>query len=112
MQLLTTLERQFQPFEGAPGMEVCVLSDHGDGGLSLFVKLKPGASVPRHSHLGREESVILQGRVDVGGRMAKVGDYVNMNTGEQHEVRAEEETIFFVVVNRSYTVVPQHTAKD
>ena len=55
-------------------MEVCVLSEHGDGGLSLFVKLQPGASVPRHSHLGREESVILQGRVDVGGHVAKAGD--------------------------------------
>ena len=87
-------------------MEVCVLSEHGDGGLSLFVKLQPGASVPRHSHLGREESVILQGRVDVGGHVAKAGDYVNMTSGEQHEVRAEEETVFFVVVNQGYTVVP------
>ena len=58
MQLLTASQRQFQPFEGAPGMEVCVLSEHGDGGLTLFVKLKPGASVPHHRHLGREESVV------------------------------------------------------
>lgn len=105
MQLVTTNERKFQPFEGAPGMEVCVLSEHGDGGLSLFVKLQRGASVPRHSHLGREESIILQGRVDVGGHVAKAGDYVNMTTGEEHEVRAEEETIFFVVVNQGYRVV-------
>jgi quercetin dioxygenase-like cupin family protein len=105
MNVLTAAQRQFQPFEGAPGMEVCVVSEHGDGGMSLFVKLQPGAKVPRHSHLGREESLIVHGRVDVGGQVACAGDYVNMTTGEQHEVRAEEETIFFVVVNQGYTVV-------
>jgi quercetin dioxygenase-like cupin family protein len=105
MKVVTTSQRQFQPFDGAPGMEVCVVSEHGDGGMSLFVKLQPGAKVPRHSHLGREESLIVQGRVDVGGHVATAGDYVNMATGEQHEVRAEEETIFFVVVNQGYTVV-------
>jgi quercetin dioxygenase-like cupin family protein len=105
MQLVSRSERNFQPFDGAPGMEVCVLSEHGDGGMSLFVKLQPGAKVPRHSHLGREESLIVQGKVDVGGRVALVGDYVNMQMGEEHEVRAEEETIFFVVVNKGYTVL-------
>lgn len=105
MKVVKHAERQFQPFEGAPGMEVCVLSEHGDGGVSLFVKLEVGAKVPRHSHLGREESLIVQGKVDVGGRSAKAGDYVFMDTGEEHEVRAEEETVFFVVVNKGYTLV-------
>jgi quercetin dioxygenase-like cupin family protein len=102
MQLVTTSERKFQPFEGAPGMEVCVLSDHGDGGVSLLVKLQPGAKVPLHDHLGREDSMILQGKVDLGGRFAGPGDYMSMHTGEQHEVRAAEETILFVVVNKGY----------
>jgi putative transcriptional regulator len=73
--------------------------------MSLFVKLQPGAKVPRHTHLGREESLVVQAKVDVGGRLASPGDYVSMQAGEEHEVRAEEETIFFVVVNKGYTVV-------
>lgn len=102
MQFIATSARNFQPFEGAPGMHVCVMADHGDGGVSLLVKLDPGAKVPRHEHLGREENLILQGKCDVGGQVAGPGDYVRMDTDDVHEIRAIDETIFFVVVNKGY----------
>lgn len=52
---------------------------------SLYcVQFDPGATTPEHHHLGKEETVILQGGYSYGSESITVGDYDVASVGTQH----------------------------
>jgi quercetin dioxygenase-like cupin family protein len=68
------------------------------GGL---VRLQPGEVFPRHTHVGEERLLVLQGEtVDDGGNVYRAGDLVVSPDGSTHEMRAvgEQEVIYAAVV--------------
>lgn len=94
--------------ERTPGVELCILRAHPNGGLTLLLRMQAGARAERHDHPGGEETYVASGtlridrRRDAAGRALpdvtlSAGDYLFAEPGEVHEGFAEEATTFFVV---------------
>jgi anti-sigma factor ChrR (cupin superfamily) len=83
---------RFRDFDGGPAL--------GEAHVGL-VRLAPGEAFPRHSHVGEERVLILQGEVvDDEGNHYRAGDLVVSADGTEHEVRAvgDQEAIYAAVV--------------
>lgn len=92
----------------SPGVEICVVRVHSDGGLTFLVRMQRGARTERHGHPGGEESYVLSGALRVDRRISvdeqpqpdvvlSAGDYLAVPAGEIHEGFAEEATSFLVI---------------
>jgi quercetin dioxygenase-like cupin family protein len=103
--------------QSAPGVEVCVLRAHREGGLTFCVRMHKGARAERHGHPGGEEMYVVSGRVRVDYRayadnqahpdiLLGEGDYFFAPAGETHSVFAEEACTLLVVaaggIDRAY----------
>jgi quercetin dioxygenase-like cupin family protein len=92
----------------SPGVQICVLRAHPDGGLTFLVRMEKGGRAERHGHPGGEETYVLSGRLRIDRRVGAdeqpcpdvvlaAGDHVFAPPGEVHEGYAEEDTTFLVV---------------
>lgn len=78
-----------------PGVSfLTIWSESGDG--SDLVKFQPGARFPHHDHEGREEILMLSGRIRFGDIILSSGDYLKLGPGEEHDAVALEESVFFL----------------
>lgn len=67
--------------EGGPRVERAVIG---------FVRLAPGTGFPEHTHLGREQVFVIQGRLrDENGDVHGPGSLVEREEGLTHEIFAE-----------------------
>jgi len=103
----------------SPGVELAVLRQHPDGGMTFLFRMEQGARSERHEHPGGEETYLITGklridrRVDANGQPApdvvlSAGEYVFVPPNEVHEGFAEEATTFLVVAPGG--IVPTHKA--
>lgn len=68
------------------------------GAVTSLIKLEPGARLPRHRHLGIEESVVIEGDCRVNGEVFTPGDYRRAMGGTtDSEVTTERGTIFLMI---------------
>lgn len=92
----------------SPGVEICLLRTHADGGLTFLIRMQKGARAERHGHPGGEETYILSGRLRIDRRVdareqpqpdlqLAAGDHVFAPPGEVHEGIADEDALFLVV---------------
>jgi len=99
-------QRVFMP--RSPGVEICVLRVHPEGGLTFLVRMQKGARAERHGHPGGEETYIVSGRIRVDRRvdadkqpqpdlLLSEGDHFFAPAGEVHEGVAEDDCTLFVV---------------
>ncbi len=66
-----------------------------DAGL---VRLAAGATFPRHVHLGRESTVVLEGTMLDGDRLYRPGDLIEWPTGTTHTYHAGQERDLVLIV--------------
>ena len=79
---------------GFSGIRACVVwQENGEG--ADFFEFKAGACFPLHDHEGREQLLVLSGRIRSGDLVLTAGDYLMMGPGEVHEVEALEDSVFF-----------------
>lgn len=91
---LTQSNRQFEKTEH-PGVSfLTVWGENGDG--SDFVQFSSGARFPRHDHEGREEILMLSGKIRFGDVVLSAGDYLKLGPGEEHDAVALEDSTFFL----------------
>lgn len=103
MKILTVDERKFTPLENSESTELCLIREYENNGLAALVNVKQGSKVPSHNHFGDEESYVIQGKINIGnGKVAHAGDYVLMEKGENHELLALEDTLFFVTIHKGF----------
>ena len=95
MLINRTEGREWNPTDHA-GVERALFRYNDTGGRSSFVRIKQGARVPAHAHLGTEEVVVIAGRVSLGGLEMAEGDYLFTAPGEEHDVVAITDTVIFV----------------
>src|SRR6185295_15491952 len=100
MKHVTVDDRKWiKDFEGLAGVDACVLWSKPNGGATLLVRIAKGATIPLHKHKNYEETYVVAGRVDVGnGVIAAGGDYVVLESTEDHQLRALEDTTSFVSI--------------
>jgi quercetin dioxygenase-like cupin family protein len=90
-------------FEGIDGVDVCMLWPKPNGGATLMAKVAKGATIPAHSHKEYEETYVVSGKIDAGnGVIAGAGDYLLMESSDQHQLTALEDTTFFVSVETGF----------
>jgi anti-sigma factor ChrR (cupin superfamily) len=76
------------PFEGVDTLKVKGGPSTADA-FSVFIRVRAGASLPEHDHLGPENGLVLQGRVrNREGQVYGPGDRVDMEGGSRHELFA------------------------
>ena len=83
-------------FHIEPGPEILAV-----GGIAGFVKVEPGATFPRHKHLGAEHVLVLQGGFrDEDGRDYVAGDDAHQPAGSDHlfVAHAGEELVYLAVI--------------
>ena len=99
-------QRVFMP--RSPGVEICVLRVHPEGGVTFLVRMQKGARAERHGHPGGEETYIVSGRIRIDRRvdadkqsqpdlLLSAGDHFFAPPDEVHEGIAEDDCTLFVV---------------
>ena len=99
-----TQGRQWAPTDH-PGVERALFRNNESGGRSSFVRLKQGSRVPRHTHHGTEEVVVIAGTVRIGGDELREGDYLYTEPGSEHDVVAVTDAVIFVSSQKSTPIV-------
>ena len=52
-----------------------LFKDEAKGTVTTLYKLQPGASIPKHRHIGAEECLVLEGDYHINGEVLGAGDY-------------------------------------
>jgi anti-sigma factor ChrR (cupin superfamily) len=77
-----------------PGVAISLIYAHeGEGPQAGFLHYQPGASVPRHEHMGLEHILILHGSQSDGEQLFTKGSFVIQRTQSQHAIVSEEGCI-------------------
>lgn len=98
MLLKTASDREWTATD-YPGIERSVLRLSAEQGRTSLVRMKSGCRFPAHSHLGHEDVLVLSGTVSLAGTVLHAGDYLCTDPGEEHDVVAIEDTMFYVSSN-------------
>jgi anti-sigma factor ChrR (cupin superfamily) len=76
-----------------PGVSIKRLYEEPSGRATTLTRMAPGARLPRHRHVGLEQSYVLEGTlVDEDGACA-AGDFVWRRPGSVHEAWAPDGCI-------------------
>lgn len=80
-----------------PGIEIRVLQESDDGAERIaLLRYRPGATVPRHRHLGEEHIYVLEGaQQDEAGRYP-AGSYIRNSAGSAHSVASPEGCLVLI----------------
>ncbi|HXG30134.1 MAG TPA: cupin domain-containing protein, partial [Thermodesulfobacteriota bacterium] len=52
---------------------------------TIIVRMEPGARFPKHRHTEAEECYVLEGDIEMCGRVFRSGDYIRAEAGSVHE---------------------------
>ena len=74
-----------------PGVEIKVLmEDEKTGLLTTLTRLAPGARLPDHTHVGIEQSWVIEGTLEDEEGTVTAGNYVWRPAGSRHAATAPE----------------------
>ena len=74
-----------------PGVEIKVLMEDKETGLlTTLTRLAPGATLPDHTHVGIEQSWVIEGSLHDHEGVATAGNYVWRPAGSRHAATAPE----------------------
>lgn len=92
---------------GVPGVTVRILfADHQQNRMTALMRLEPGAVYPSHVHDQAEECLMLEGELDFGDYVLKMGDYLRLEPGTKHgEARTEHGCLCLVTAELPETLV-------
>ena len=87
----------------APGVWVAPVTGRAHGARGYLLRVAPGMSVPRHTHLGVEMVCILKGAFLDRGAVFEAGDYCESDEVVVHNpvARLGEECVCLVAVDQS-----------
>ena len=103
MQVSDTTQREWVS-AGYEGAERALLRVSPDKGRTSLVRIKAGVRAKRHLHHAGEDVLVLSGRIIIGGHPLGPGDYLFTEAGEEHDVVAVEDSVFYVASDKPVTV--------
>lgn len=75
-----------------------------DGAAGGVLRLRPGATFPRHTHGGDETNFILEGAMRIDQQLAGPGAMITVAKGASHEYSASpERSLLIMVLHRGIT---------
>lgn len=80
---------------GYDGGERAILRLSPEQGRTSLIRMKAGARGPRHRHEGGEDVLVISGRIRIGDHELGPGDYLYTEAGEEHDVTALEDAMFY-----------------
>jgi anti-sigma factor ChrR (cupin superfamily) len=84
--------------ERRPGVDWKVLWEDGDR-RAVLMRFAPGATIPRHRHLGDEHIWVLQGSVSDDTGTAAAGTYARRPPGCVHTVHSRDGAIVLAIMS-------------
>jgi len=95
-----------QPWaERRPGVCWKVLWEDGER-KALLVRYAPGATIPRHRHLGDEQVFVLEGSVSDDTGTCTAGNYVRRPPGCVHAVRSDSGALVLAILSGGTEPLP------
>ena len=86
--------------ERRPGVSWKVLWEDPDGHRkAILVRYAPGATVPRHRHVGDEQIYVLEGSVADDAGVCTAGNYARRPPGCVHAVTSPAGALVFAVTS-------------
>lgn len=80
--------------------------DHASGIATSLVRMKAGAALPAHQHLGVEQFYVIEGDCNVAGQWLGPGDYHRASTGSTHDsTYTINGTLFLLIAPEHYEVI-------
>ncbi len=87
----------------APGIERKVMFEQA-GTFAFLLRLKAGAVIPAHGHSSHEECLVLDGEVEIDGRVVQKGGFHFAPQGVQHTpIRARTAALLYLRTSASPT---------
>ena len=84
-----------------PGIEMKILYSDPTAGMStILFKMAPGAEVPRHEHMGIEQTYVLSGALVDEEGAATSGSFVWRPEGSRHVARAPDGAVFLAMFTK------------
>jgi anti-sigma factor ChrR (cupin superfamily) len=84
--------------EPRPGVHWKVLWEERDR-KALLVRYDPGATIPRHRHLGDEQIFVLEGSVSDDTGTCRTGQYARRPPGCVHTVRSPDGALVLAIIS-------------
>jgi anti-sigma factor ChrR (cupin superfamily) len=83
-----------------PGVWTKTLYRDDSGRLTSLTRMEPGARLPRHRHVGLEQSYVLEGSLVDGDGVCTAGNYVWRRPGSVHEAWSPDGCLVLGVFDR------------
>lgn len=84
--------------ERRPGVHWKVLWEEGDR-KAVLVRYAPGATIPRHRHLGDEQIFVLEGSVSDDTGTCTAGNYARRPPGCTHAVTSRDGALVLAIMS-------------
>ena len=93
-------EVDWQPTE-FPGVSMKMLFRDADGeGFTALFRLEPGARLPRHRHVGVEQTYVLEGSLVDADGACTAGNFVWRQPGSVHEAHSPDGCLSIGIFQR------------
>ena len=102
-------QREWQS-AGYPGGDRAILHINRTEGRTSLVRIKAGARGPRHTHGAGEHAFVLAGKVEIGGHVLGVDDYLYTEAGEEHALGALEDSLIYASTERPIQITQPEEA--
>lgn len=87
-----------------PGVEMKVLMrDSETGMVTTLTRMAPGASLPDHTHVGIEQSYVLEGTLQDEDGAATAGQFVWRPAGSRHTATSPDGCLVIAFLQRPNT---------
>jgi len=85
-------------YQRRPGVEWKTLWEDGDR-RAVLMRYAPGATIPRHRHLGDEQIYVLEGSVTDDTGTCTAGNYARRPPGCVHTVNSREGALVLAIMS-------------
>ncbi|AMX18676.1 cupin domain-containing protein [Acinetobacter pittii] len=79
-----------------PGVQTCRTWISEDGIESYLAKFQAGTSFPKHTHIGWEQIIVLEGVIRFNDVEMQAGDVLQVQGTDEHKAFAVENTLLFI----------------
>lgn len=78
------------------GVQTCQTWTSEDGIESYLAKFQAGTSFPKHTHIGWEQIIVLEGMILFNEVEMRAGDVLQVQGTDEHKAFAVENTLLFI----------------